>query len=234
MTFDEVPGWFMPIDQAAFSWILTHQNLTEPEGALVELGVFKGKSAILIGNFRRPGEVFTACDLFEDIATSEVADPGERRFFLSQSLTQLAFERCYLAFHADLPRIVRGASEIVTRFVAPRTARFVHIDAGHTYDLVRRDLASARAMLRDTGVVAIADYRKPDTLGTAAAVWDAILNEGLKPILNTEFKLYATWGDPAPLQEVVRQGATEAGWCRVGDPVMIRGMPMLYLHRKPG
>lgn len=232
MEFNDVPGWFMPIDQAAFSWVLQHQNHHEPEGALVELGVFKGKSAILMGNFLRPNEVFTACDLFDDITTSEAADVGSKRFFKSQSLTQTEFEKNYLAFHAELPRIVKGPTSTVTRFVAPKTARFVHIDAGHTYDLVREDTASARTMLRENGVVVFDDYRKSNTMGTAAAVWEAILNEGLKPILNTEFKLYATWGDPAPLQEAVRKRATESGWCRVSDPIMIRDMPMLYLQRK--
>lgn len=232
MNFNDVPGWFMPIDQAAFTWILRHQNETQPEGALVELGVFKGKSAILIGNFCRPNEVFTACDLFDDIETSDVADRGEQRFFTAQALTQAAFEANYLAFHDTLPRIVKGPTATVTRHVAPASARFVHIDAGHTYDFVREDTASARMMLRENGVVVFDDYRKAGTMGTGAAVWEAVLNEGLRPIANTEFKLYATWGDPAPLQEVIRQRAVESGWCRTEDPVMIRDMPMLYLRRK--
>lgn len=232
MDFNDVPGWFMPIDQAAFSWILGHQNQSEPEGALVELGVFKGKSAIAIGNYLRAGEVFTACDLFEDIAQSEVADPGERAFFVEQGLTQDEFERNYLAFHGDLPRVVRGPTALITRFVAPQTARFVHVDAGHTYDLVRQDIAAAKVMLRENGIVVFDAYRKSNDMGTAAAVWEAILNEGLKPVINTDFKLYATWGDPKPMQDVITASATEAGWCRVDDPVMIRDMPMLHLFRK--
>ncbi|WP_417598346.1 class I SAM-dependent methyltransferase [Pararhodobacter oceanensis] len=231
MNFDDVPGWFMPIDQAAFTWILGFQNRSEPEGGLVELGVFKGKSAIVMGNFLRSGEVFTACDLFDDITTSEAADEGEKRFFKTQSLTQAEFERNYLAFHKELPRIVRAPTGEVTRHVAPETARFVHIDAGHTYDLVREDTASARVMLRENGVVVFDDYRKANTMGTGAAVWEAVLNEGLKPIVNTDFKLYATWGDPAPLQEEIRRCAAESGWCGAVGPVMIRDMPMLHLRR---
>ena len=232
MNFDDVPGWFMPIDQAAFTWILGHQNKTEPGVALVEMGVFKGKSAIVIGNFVRENEVFTACDLFDDISTSDAADDKARDFFKGQSLTQAEFEKNYLAFHSTLPRIVKGPTATVTRHVAPNTARFVHIDAGHTYDMVREDTASARKILRENGVVVFDDYIKANTMGTGAAVWEAVLNEGLKPILNTHFKLYATWGDPAPLQDVVRERASDAGWCRVADPVMIRDMPMLHLQRK--
>lgn len=232
MKFEDIPGWFMPIDQAAFSWILKFQNRTQPEGALVELGVFKGKSAVVIGNFRRSGEVFTACDLFDDIETDEAADPVEQRFFKSQSLTQAEFERNYLAFHRELPRIVKGPTSVVTRYVAPESARFVHIDAGHTYGLVREDTASARTMLRKDGVVVFDDYRKAGALGCGAAVFEALLNEGLKPIANTDFKLYATWGDPEPYQKEIAARAFEADWCKTEEAILIRDMPVIYLHRK--
>lgn len=230
--FDEIPGWFNPIDQAAFTWLLQFQNRTGMGGDLVELGVFKGKSAVLMGNHIRPGQTFFACDLFDDILTSEAADEGEKRFFKTQSLTQAEFERNYLAFHAALPRIIRGPTGTITQHVAPGSARFVHIDAGHTYDLVREDTASTRQMLGQNGVVVFDDYRKANTCGTGAAVWEAILNEGLKPILNTEFKLYATWGDPAPYQAEVAKRAAESGWCSTTPPVMIRDVGMLYLGRK--
>lgn len=232
MNFNDIPGWFMPIDQAAFAWVLKFQNKTQPEGGLVELGVFKGKSAVLIGQHRREGEVFTACDLFDDIVSDAAADPGEQKFFRNQSLTQAEFERNYLAFHKTLPRIVRGPTSTITRHVAPGSARFVHVDAGHTYALVREDTTSARVMLRPDGVVVFDDYRKAGALGCGAAVWEAILNEGLKPIANSEFKLYATWGDPAPYQAEIAARAAESGWCKTEAAVMIRDMPCLYLHKK--
>ena len=231
MKFDDIPGWFMPIDQAAFTWVLQYQNRTQPLGGLVELGVFKGKSAVVIGNFQRPGEVFTACDLFEDVATDGSVAPDEQRFFKAQSLSQVEFERNYLAFHRELPRIVRAPTATITRHVAPGSARFVHIDAGNTYDLVREDTASARKLLREDGVVVFNDYRKAGTMGCGAAVWEAILYDGLRPIANTDFKLYATWGDPAPYIAEIEACALEAGWCRTKSPTMIRDMPMVYLHR---
>ena len=232
MKFDDIPGWFMPVDQALFSWILKHQNATQAPGAIVELGVFKGKSAVVIGNFVRPGEVFTACDLFDDIETSEAADAGERAFFKTQSLTQAEFERNYLAFHKTLPRIVRAPTGEITRHVAPGTARFVHIDAGHTYSLVKEDTASAKKMLRQDGVVVFDDYVKVNTMGTAAAMWEALLNDGLKPICNSNWKLYATWGDPAPYRAAVRAQVAESGWAQCSHDIMIRDEPMVYVSRK--
>lgn len=232
MNYDDIPGWFVPVDQAAFAWILGFQNRTQPAGALVDMGAFKGKSAILIGNHLRDGEVLTVCDLFEDIATSEKADERERQFFETQSLTQSEFERNYLAFHKALPRIVRAPTAEITRHVAPGTARFVHIDAGHTYSLVREDLDSARVMLRESGVVVFEAYRKPETLGVTAVVWEGILNEGLKPFLITTNKLYATWGNAAPFLAEIERKVAEVGWCRLKTDVMVRDMPVHFLSRK--
>jgi len=234
MQYKDVPGWFAPIDQAAFSWILQFQNRTEAPGDLLEMGAFKGKSAIVIGTNRKPGERFTVCDLFDTITTSEAAHDTEKRFFRGQTLTQAEFERNYRAFHPDLPDILRAPTSTINDHVPAGSCRFVHIDASHVYDNVREDTQTARRVLRKNGVVAFDDYRKPQTLGTAAAVWEAILNEGLRPIANTDFKLYATWGDPAPLQaEIARRAAKEA-WCRSAPAVMIRDMPLIHLFRTPG
>ena len=57
--FEDVPGWLIPTDQLLFEWILTLQNRTQPPGDLVELGVYKGKSAIHIARFKRDEEKFT-------------------------------------------------------------------------------------------------------------------------------------------------------------------------------
>ena len=232
MHYKDIPGWFMPIDQAAFAWLLAHQSATQPPGGVVELGVFMGKSAVLIGNHLRPEEVFTACDLFQDIATSDEADPEERRFFRDKELTLAAFERIYLTFHKELPRVVRGPTSTITRHVAPGSARFVHVDAGKSYDRVRQDIASAREMLREGGIVALSDYRKTGNPGCMAAVWEAVLTTGLKPFANTDFKLYATWGDPAPYRQAVVAGAGASDWAVAEAPVALRDTEMVYLHRK--
>lgn len=232
MDYKDIPGWFMPIDQAAFAWLLAYQSASQPPGGLVELGVFMGKSAVHLGSQLRPGEVLTVCDLFEDIATAPEADPDERRFFRDKDLTQAGFERVYLSFHRALPRIVRGPTATITRHVAPGSARFVHVDGGHSYDLVRGDTAAARAMLRDGGIVAFDAYRKAANPGCMAAVWEAVLTEGLKPFANTDFKLYATWGDPAPYRQAIEEGAAASGWAITEPPVALRDSEMVYLHRK--
>ena len=233
MNFDDIPGWFMPIDQALFTWILQHQIQTQAPGAVVELGAFKGKSAVVIGANTQPSDVFTVCDLFEDIASSAHADPSEQAFFAAQELSQAEFERIYLSFHRQLPRVLRAPSAQITRHVAPQTARFMHVDAGHSHALMAQDIASAKSILRADGVGAFGDYAKVDSMGSAAAIWNAVLNDGLNPICNSNWKMYATWGDPAPYQAMIRRRAEESGWVQCSRDVMIGDRPMVYVSRKP-
>lgn len=232
MNFNDIPGWFMPIDQAAFAWTLQFQNRTDAPGDLLELGTYRGKAAVLMGQHLKPGEVLTVCDLFDDVATHEAVDPTEQRFFRRDVPGRAEFERNYLAFHPALPKIVQGLTTDITQHLNPGSVRFCHIDAGHTYQAVRDDLASARALVRTGGIIAFDDWRKAITPGVSAAMWEAILNEGLRPVLSTEFKFYATWGDPAPLQAEIVQRAAESGWATTVPAVMIRDMPVVHFHRR--
>jgi len=200
-SLDEVPGWFDDDDRLVFEWILEAQSSAGLGGDMLELGVYQGKSAIHMARFLRTGELLTVCDLFEDV---NIADgvPDFIRFAYA-SLSQATFERNYLAFHEELPVIVRGHTDTIEEHVRLGSCRFVHIDASHLYDNVRRDIGAARGLLGPGGVVAFDDYRTEHTLGTAAAVWEAVANEGLHPIAATAKKLYATWSDPAPMQNAL-------------------------------
>jgi predicted O-methyltransferase YrrM len=198
-SYDEVKGWFYPRDRALFTWLLNRQERSEPPGDLLELGVFLGKSAILIGSHRRPGETFTVCDLFG----SEPSDAANRtenaRSY--KTLTRQAFEGNYLSFHDDLPAIVQAATDQIGQYVSPGSCRLVHVDASHLWEHVSGDIQAAQQLLRADGVVVCDDFRSEHTPGVAAAVWNAVANEGLRPICVTGNKFYGTWGDPKPVQD---------------------------------
>lgn len=202
-TLDDVPGWFPVSDQAAFTWLLEWQSATQPAGDLAELGVFKGKSAVHLGRYLQPGESFTVIDLFEDVTGEESIPASEKNPY--RTLTQSEFERNYLDFHDELPLVLRGLSVAIREHVAPDTCRFVHVDASHIYEHVRDDTVSARSLLRGDGIVCFDDFRSAHTPGTAAAVWEAVLNEGLQVICLTGQKLYGTWGDAEGARTAVRE-----------------------------
>jgi predicted O-methyltransferase YrrM len=196
-TLNEVPGWLRDTDQRLMRWLLEHQMATGIHGDLVELGVYLGKSAILIGDYVG-ADSFTVCDLFESPAPDEGVAAEVNRSYAN--LAREAFEENYLTFHPALPRIIEGPSSTITQHVPSGSCRFVHVDASHHFEHVQADAHAAHRMLSPEGVAVFDDYRSAHTPGVAAAVWDAVLHDGLNPVWLSPNKLYGTWGDPEPLQ----------------------------------
>lgn len=204
-TWRDIPGWFPAVDHALFEAILEGQAAGAP-GDLVEIGVFKGRSAVVIGAHVRDEERFVVVDPFGDRALLGIEEPGarraERNYFTT--LDRRTFEENYLSVHDELPVILQALSRDVVAHVAPGAVRFLHVDGSHEYDDVRVDAGSARTLLRPDGVVVFDDYRKFNAPGVGAAVWQAVATEGLVPVAITRQKLYGTYGDPAPLVGAVR------------------------------
>lgn len=228
--FKSIAGWLTVTDQHILGWILDWQNACEPAGDLVELGVFQGKSAILIGGYKRPDETFTVCDLFDTAGSEEAISPAVREYYAD--LTQKKFEDNYRAFHADLPVIVRGLSSSIIRHVKPGACRLMHIDASHQYEHVLEDAASAKVLLRKSGVVVFDDFRTEHTPGTAAAVWETVINHDLRPICVSHQKLYATWGDATLLQDHLIKSAAGTDSYRTTYVGMPHGRKLVRLFWK--
>jgi hypothetical protein len=195
-----VPGWFSLLDQALFGWLLTWQSSHAIAGDLVELGVYKGKSAIVMGAHLTGDETLVVCDLFGRPASDSDIGASASQFYRDR-LCRQDFETNYRSFIDTLPHIVEGPSSTILQHVQPGAARFVHIDAAHRYSNVRQDIASARTMLRADGLVVLDDYRTAHTPGVAAAVWGAVLRDELVPICVSESKFYGTWGEASQVQQ---------------------------------
>ncbi|MFF3329240.1 class I SAM-dependent methyltransferase [Streptomyces sp. NPDC002888] len=196
---DDVKGWFPVLDQVLFDWFLDRQEKAGLRGDLLEVGVYMGKSAIFTGRHLREGERYTVCDLFEGDAPDDANRAESAKSY--SALTRRAFEENYLAFHDELPRVLHGPSSVVPAEVEPRSCRWVHVDASHLYEHVEGDITAAREALLPGGMVVLDDFRSEHTPGVSIAVWEAVLNRGLRPICLSTQKLYATWEDPGPVQE---------------------------------
>jgi hypothetical protein len=192
---DRVPGWFYGIDQLLFCFALEESANQVGLGDLAEIGVYRGKSAILVGAFRRPGETFTVVDLFEEPAADD-ANLDETSAYYS-GLTQKQFEGTYKHIHHDLPSIFRGPSDLITQNARLGTHRFIHIDGSHLYDQVVTDIESSKQLAAPQGFVVLDDFRTEHTPGVAAAAWGS-LNDGFNPIFLSAQKMYGTWGDSEP------------------------------------
>jgi predicted O-methyltransferase YrrM len=209
---DAIPGWFNEVDQRCFRALLGSQR-GSPPGDLVELGVFMGKSAVLIADFLRPDERFVVVDLFGDEEhfdhTAEHSANRREAQTMYRNLTREAFEQNYLSVHDQLPVVVQGFTSEVVDHVAPGSARFIHIDASHLYGPVRTDCRSAKTLLRPDGVVAFDDYRSARWPGVGAAVWESVVTDGMIPVATTRKKLYACYGEAEAHQETLRRMVAE-------------------------
>lgn len=52
----KIPGWFWPVDMFLFGGIDQLQKTEALTGDILEIGVYQGKSAVLLGHFLRPHE----------------------------------------------------------------------------------------------------------------------------------------------------------------------------------
>lgn len=205
---DSVVGHFHPVDVALFRALLDATAVAGP-GDLAELGVYYGKSAVLLGSHLGEGEVLTVVDLFGSEAPD--ADNTAENEGSYAGLTRAAFEDNYRRLVGDLPVVVQGLSQTVVDHAAHGTHRFVHVDASHLYEHVVGDIEAARTLLRPDGVLVLDDIRSEHTPGVAAAAWQAVLTSGLRPFAISPYKLYATFGDRARWHDAVREGAAATG-----------------------
>ena len=211
---DSVPGWFYANDVALFVDVSAHQQARGESGDLLEIGAYLGKSAILLGFLLGPGERLVVCDLFEAEAGSSEAKREKDQWY--PGLAREQFEANYRRYHERLPDIVGGPSTELDRMGRDGSFRFVHVDGGHQYEVVRHDLENARRLLAPGGVVAIDDWRAVHTPGVIAATWEAVVTNGLIPFCITEHKLYGSWDATiAPSPEDVEGWAASRGNLRV-------------------
>lgn len=224
---DSIIGHFERPDRELFRLLLASTADLGP-GDLAELGVYYGASAVLIGSFRSDEECFTVIDLFE--APSVDAANAHENASSYPGLTQADFEANYVRIHGELPTIVRGPSETIVEHAAHGTHRFVHVDASHLYEHVHRDVEAARVLLRADGVVVFDDFREEHTPGVAAAVWQSVIECGLRPFALSPHKLYGTWGDPAPHVATVERWAAGSTWQH--EVQAINGLSVLRLFEE--
>lgn len=225
---DTIEGAFWPPDVDLFRTLLA-ATATHLPGDLAELGVFYGKSAVLLGASLGDGEVLTVVDLFEAGAPDE-ENQGENDASYA-GLTRAAFEANYRRVHSALPVVVQGLSESIVDHARHGTHRFVHVDASHLHAHVVADIDAARLLLAPDGILVLDDFREEHTPGVAAAAWQAVLTSGLRPFAVSPHKMYATWGDGSRWQAAVEEWATGTTWVlerqvvngdslvRIGSPV---------------
>jgi len=161
-----VPGftedWFSEESQAAL--VELYGLVADLDGDIIEVGSWEGKSTVALANACAPAKMY-AVDTW-------LGSPGEVS-------AQLAAERdVYGTFVANIDALTEG-NVVVCRmgwrmFFATqrRPIRFLFIDAEHSYDEVRANIATALPLMVKGGVICGDDNHHPpvqravlDTLG---------------------------------------------------------------------
>jgi hypothetical protein len=159
-------------------------RLSPDPGDLVEVGAFFGASAIELGFLHRPGERVVVIDTFED--------RPEDRWAPGAELSLEGFLANWRRFHAADPVVLVGRSQEVLPTLQAGSARLVHIDGAHHYDLVVEDVAEAIRIATPNAILVFDDIGPWQWPGVAAAVWRGVTDGRLVPLAITTAKLYAT------------------------------------------
>jgi hypothetical protein len=168
-----LPGWFRK--EAAYLLALldyAHER-EEIQGDLFEIGVFHGKSTLLLGGMVDPErETLGVCDPFQFRTAGGVAP---REIFLKN-------------FHEVFPdaeflRVYPKRSQELTQDEIG-TCRLIHIDGAHSFDAVSADLQLASDCLDPRGVIVLDDAFR----GTWPGVTEAIIrfldtDSGFSPLI---------------------------------------------------
>jgi hypothetical protein len=212
---EDVPGFLDTLDAELFLRLAETQARRDIRGHLLEIGVWYGRSAIVLGSLKREDEELHVCDLFE---TQPPTAAGRRELARHdaplQGPSRAQFESAYERVHGGLPLVHQCASsELSASDLGPNRFRFIHIDGSHRYEAVLADIALARELAADECVIVFDDFSNLGHLGVAAAVWPSVVSSEVEPFACTPAKLYATLEKrhAAEYREAVETFALEHG-----------------------
>ena len=188
-----VQGWCYPLDMFLLRVLDFIQKQTNCQGDLCEVGVYHGKSLILLNLLSRSHETVFAFDLFPD--------------------DMLAVAQENLATYANAPgigavRFLPGdSSELSSAGLADtlrQPLRLLHIDAGHEYHEVLHQLYVFAPFVSNHGVIVIDDYQDREYPGIEAAVYEFVRQQSPRrfvPFLAGGNKLFLCHPNEAALYQ---------------------------------
>lgn len=142
--FSDVSGFVMPESVCVWDYFLQFQSQTWQPASLLEIGVYHGKSAIMLALHCKRGE------------TVLLVDPTEHVEHARKLLTKFGSAK----FEIIKARSSEPASWALTSKYA-RSLRWIHVDGDHKAEAVWNDLSLANQLLSDNGIVCADDFFNP-------------------------------------------------------------------------
>ena len=152
--FLQVEGW--GIDAELIELFIAFDefhSLSGIRGPLCEIGVHHGRTLILLGLLAKSGERAIGIDLFEDAQDQNLDASGSGSFVKLRA----NIDRHAPGFEFD---IIKGNSFHLAAAVIAKLqgCRLMHIDGGHTLEVVLNDIALAQSVIGLGGIIVIDDY----------------------------------------------------------------------------
>lgn len=185
-----IPGWIDPMDVALLARISYAERRVGVIGDVLEIGAYFGRTSVVLGSVLGEGEELVVNDLF-DVMAPTGSNAREVEKYYSGDLTADGFKEVYVAYQGCVPEVIACPSSEVSERLMGREFRLIHVDGSHQFDVVTADIRTAVELLGDRGVVVFDDYRAAHTPGVAAAVWQAVSDDRVRPIMLSYMKLYA-------------------------------------------
>jgi len=183
----KVTGYLHPTDAMAIAGLSAWQNSNNIAGSVMEIGVFYGRSFVLMAKAR--GSIPTiavACDLF-DIDIIADGDSLQLRSFKELLKREGIPESTVKIMQVDSTRLAPNDILSITTKM-----RLFSIDGGHEERQVRSDAELALSVLCDDGIIIFDDFFNPRHPGVTFAVMNFLENRRseILPFLITNNKLY--------------------------------------------
>lgn len=150
---DDVPGFFSRAAQLAWDFLLTAQSDMKIGGDFVEIGVYRGKSALLGAMYFKAPEVAILIDV------SDVSATVERVASMGGPPTKAFVGRSNQFRHCETFRAHAG------------NVRFFHIDGDHSGFSTLNDLNVAADMISNRGIICVDDFENMRYPQLMAAVY---------------------------------------------------------------
>jgi len=142
--FETVRGFVHPTSLVIWDALLAFQARSNVEGPLLEIGVYYGKSALLLAMHSREQEPLYLVDF------SDFVDVAQRTIAAVKPANVTVFK-------------VKSSASSFRQFAGrnARSMRWIHIDGDHRAETAENDLQLANLLLSNLGIICVDDFFNP-------------------------------------------------------------------------
>jgi SAM-dependent methyltransferase len=159
----DILGWgIAPFATKVFLTLDRYQKQRGIRGNLLEIGVFRGRTACLLGLMAAPGERLFGIDVFNDARNIDHSGAGAERAEFDSNIARWKLTERTDVIEGDsmfLDFAQHGIGKV----------RFAHIDGAHYVDAVCNDIIKAQQIMVPGGVVVVDDWHNNRFPGTNEA-----------------------------------------------------------------